>query len=77
MSEKEPVDYYISNSIIDVLEETNKYGQQYVESHQDSLMVLTNSRMPMLQYRREKVQNKNIHYKDLKQVEQSLVVVSI
>ena len=37
MSEKEPVDYYISNSIIDVLEETNKYGQQYVESHQDYL----------------------------------------
>jgi len=40
MSEKEPVDYYqlfISDSILDVLEETNRYGQQYVESHQDHL----------------------------------------
>ena len=41
MSGKEPVDYYrlfISDHIIDkVLEETNRYGDQYVESHQDHL----------------------------------------
>ena len=40
MSEKEPVDYYqlfISDNILDVLEETNRYGQQYVESQQDHL----------------------------------------
>ena len=38
MSGKEPVDYYrlfISDHI--VLEETNRYGDQYVESHQDHL----------------------------------------
>ena len=41
MSGKEPVDYYrlfISDHIIDkVLEETNRYGDQYMESHQDHL----------------------------------------
>ena len=41
MSGKEPVDYYrlfISDHVIDnVLEETNRYGDQYVESHQDHL----------------------------------------
>ena len=41
MSGKEPVDYYllfISDHIIDsVLEETNRYGDQYVESHQNHL----------------------------------------
>jgi len=40
MSEKEPVDYYqlfISDSILDALEETSRYGQQYVELHQDHL----------------------------------------
>ena len=41
MSEKEPVDYcqlFISDSILDnILEETNRYEQQYVESHQDHL----------------------------------------
>ena len=39
MSEKEPVDYYqlfISDSILDVLEETNRYGQQYLESPRPS-----------------------------------------
>ena len=41
MSGKEPVDYYqlfISDSILGkVLQETNRYGDQYVESHQDHL----------------------------------------
>ena len=40
MSGKEPVHYYrlfISGHIIDMLEETNWYGDQYVESHQDHL----------------------------------------
>ena len=40
MSGKEPVDYYrlfISDHIIDKVLETNQYGDQYMESHQDHL----------------------------------------
>ena len=41
MTEKEPVDYYrlcIADSLLqNVLGETNHYGAQYVQSHQDYL----------------------------------------
>ena len=41
MTDKEPVDYYrlfVTDSLLqNVLDETNHYGEQYVESHQDYL----------------------------------------
>ena len=41
MTGKEPVDYYrlfITDSLLqNVLDETNRYGEQYVQSHQDYL----------------------------------------
>ena len=41
MTDKEPVDYYrlfVTDGLLqNVLDETNRYGEQYVESHQDHL----------------------------------------
>ncbi len=53
MTGKEPVDYcqlFVSDSILhNVLEESNRYGDQYVESHQDHLqsyMILSKGIFP-------------------------------
>ena len=48
MTRKEPVNYFfITDSLLqNVLDETNRYGEQYVQSHQDYLTTHPRARLP-------------------------------